>query len=504
MSRNDTYLSLCLEQASLSTLHYRHGCIVVRGGKVIGKGFNDYRPGFNGGAQMNGRLRSAAASSSIAITCRKSKNSKYHDAPSDSSDPASASTTKPKTYVAFDSRDHALGTGGGTLANTPLSMHSEMMAINSALSLSSAIACRGTARSTQWLQKPCYKLSSRTKRRNRLQHLKAYADAICRASEEQTTTSERRGGSYHYQNDYYNAEEEKEEEKKKKKANVLKCCNQDNNHVHHHAQTNHQAFQEAKSQKVWQPTSDGNEKQRKQYLYGLPNVSQGNHQSRHQEDQRSIQSHPQQRHRQQQQQQRQQQQHKSAAAVVPQHRIATKAHQIAERMKDSRLNGADLYVARLGKAAKVNHHDCGCRLDETSASTVDGAAVLETDGQQRASDPGVFSKMKPLTGSLHEELRFQSHAEEGKPRPQSVHPETQPTATHSRPCYRCISYMHSAGIKRVFWTNYKGEWEGGKVRDLVDALECPSSPNGNSSTGQCAAGSVYVTKSEVLLLKGLK
>ena len=48
MSRNDTYLSLCLEQASLSSLHYRHGCIIVRGGKFIGKGYNDYRSGFNG------------------------------------------------------------------------------------------------------------------------------------------------------------------------------------------------------------------------------------------------------------------------------------------------------------------------------------------------------------------------------------------------------------------------------------------------------------------------
>lgn len=47
-----------------------------------------------------------------------------------------------------------------------------------------------------------------------------------------------------------------------------------------------------------------------------------------------------------------------------------------------------------------------------------------------------------------------------------------------------------------------GEWEGGKVRDLVDALESPVPPKSDGSVD--AAAAVYVTKSEVLLLKGLK
>jgi hypothetical protein len=34
--KTDSYLTLCLEQAAKSALHYRHGCIIVRGGKVIG------------------------------------------------------------------------------------------------------------------------------------------------------------------------------------------------------------------------------------------------------------------------------------------------------------------------------------------------------------------------------------------------------------------------------------------------------------------------------------
>ncbi|KAL8901289.1 MAG: hypothetical protein Q9207_005275, partial [Kuettlingeria erythrocarpa] len=257
MSRNDTHLSLCLEQASLSTLHYRHGCIIVRG--------------------INGRLRSAAASSNAVIACPKSKGStKYHDLPSSGSDDACAGKNKPpKTYIAFNGQEQAIGTGAGALANTPLSMHSEMMAINSALSLSSAIACQGTARSTQWLQKPCFKLSGRSKRRNRLQQLKAYADAVCRASEEESTTSERRGGSYYYQNGYYDAEEEKEQEEKEekdkeKRGSVSTAWNPGNNNVEHHAQVNHHAFHEANCQKARQLTSDNNEKHRKQYMYGLP------------------------------------------------------------------------------------------------------------------------------------------------------------------------------------------------------------------------------------------
>src|SRR3954468_7613705 len=59
-SRTDTLLSLCLSQAELSPLHYRHGSIIVRGGKVIGQGFNTYRPGFDRGALKSGVLPSAS------------------------------------------------------------------------------------------------------------------------------------------------------------------------------------------------------------------------------------------------------------------------------------------------------------------------------------------------------------------------------------------------------------------------------------------------------------
>ena len=190
MSRNDTYLSLCLEQASLSPLHFRHGAIVVRGGKVIGKGYNDYRSGYNGGAESTGKLSSALHSQGVITDDSKLENLKSPHLPAGSGDEASSKNKS------FDSQNHAPGTGGGSLANTPLSMHSEMMAINSALSRSSAIACQGTARSTQWLQKPCFKLPSRSKRQTRLQHLQGYADAVCPDEDERKATSERRGKSH--------------------------------------------------------------------------------------------------------------------------------------------------------------------------------------------------------------------------------------------------------------------------------------------------------------------
>jgi len=62
--------------------------------------------------------------------------------------------------------------------------------------------------------------------------------------------------------------------------------------------------------------------------------------------------------------------------------------------------------------------------------------------------------------------------------------------------------MHSVGIKRVFWTNQDGEWEGAKVRDLVEALETGiEGDNGEGiGTGQQSKG-VFVTKHEVLMLK---
>ena len=78
------------------------------------------------------------------------------------------------------------------------------------------------------------------------------------------------------------------------------------------------------------------------------------------------------------------------------------------------------------------------------------------------------------------------------------------TENHHSPLgYRCIAYMHAAGIKRVFWTNATGQWEGGKVRDFIDQMDRPVvsvADDGDTA----AAAAVYVTKAEVVLMKGLQ
>jgi len=60
--------------------------------------------------------------------------------------------------------------------------------------------------------------------------------------------------------------------------------------------------------------------------------------------------------------------------------------------------------------------------------------------------------------------------------------------------------MHSVGIRRAFWTNDQGEWEGGKVRDLIDAMD--GSMSCGASGGPMDNG-LFVTKHEVLMLRRL-
>ena len=75
--RTDSYLSLCLEQACKSSqMQYRHGCIVVRGGKVIGRGYNDHRSGYDGGQTLRtGALSFSPASDTAKMAHKEKKRS---------------------------------------------------------------------------------------------------------------------------------------------------------------------------------------------------------------------------------------------------------------------------------------------------------------------------------------------------------------------------------------------------------------------------------------------
>jgi deoxycytidylate deaminase len=178
--KTDNYLNLCLKQAAKSPLRYRHGAIVVRGGKVIGQGYNDYRTGFDGGALKTGRLPLRSLDGpAIAELKRKHKLKREPKL-----EPGEETT---KTFTPFE-----IMAGGGKLANTPLSMHSEMMAIHSALSVTSTVASSAVSS-----QKPCFKLSGGDKRKARLRRdaIKSYVETVCKQALLQSSTKQGNGKS---------------------------------------------------------------------------------------------------------------------------------------------------------------------------------------------------------------------------------------------------------------------------------------------------------------------
>lgn len=164
--KSDSYLNLCIEQAYLSPLHYRHGCVVVKGGKVIGQGFNDYRPGYDGGSILKSGALPKTAFPFSEGKKKKMRNNYHQDEPKR---PDSGTKFKPVEALSGNC-------GGGHHANARLSMHSEMMAINSALTSSSTLAAN-----TVSCVKPCFKLPGDTKRKRerRAEALAAYVRAIC-------------------------------------------------------------------------------------------------------------------------------------------------------------------------------------------------------------------------------------------------------------------------------------------------------------------------------------
>lgn len=146
--KSDFYLNLCLEQAARSPIHFSHGCVVVKGGKVIGQGYNDYRPAYDGASVLKTGVLPKAPCCPLG--------------PGRLPDHALA--------------DHRGGGGGGHHANARLSMHSEMMAINSALKASATLAA-----STLPSLRPTFKLPGDTKRKRALRRgrLAAYVRATC-------------------------------------------------------------------------------------------------------------------------------------------------------------------------------------------------------------------------------------------------------------------------------------------------------------------------------------
>ncbi|KAI1372873.1 hypothetical protein F4677DRAFT_237111 [Hypoxylon crocopeplum] len=160
--KTDYYLNLCLEQAELSPLHHRHGCVVVKGGKVIGKGFNDYRPGYDGGGAL--KTGNLPVKPFVPEKGKGKGNVKSKE-----------ETDGPKNGFTPFEKIAGLIAGGYRHANNPLTMHSEMMAINSALESSSTLAAM-----TLLHLKPSTPPSRDSKRKRQLRRdiLNAYAQRV--------------------------------------------------------------------------------------------------------------------------------------------------------------------------------------------------------------------------------------------------------------------------------------------------------------------------------------
>ncbi|KAL2067145.1 hypothetical protein VTL71DRAFT_1569 [Oculimacula yallundae] len=466
--RNDTNLSLCLAQADLSPLHYRHGAIIVRGGKVIGQGFNTYRPGFDGGALKSGVLPSASLDGPSIAELKQRLKAK----------PKSKSNKPDEgSFTPFEA------TGCGHNANIALSMHSEMMAIQSALSLSSGTQSSQTsARSAKCFQKPCFKLPGDSKKRKaRARGLKAYAKAVC---EEAAGT----GNSVKVRQEHGNEDNVMEEDNgfqnkklnKNESANTWKSAAKQrmkkrpylyqNGHqyegtYHHKSQQHHYAHK--RGLEPQSTISKGSSIADSQPPSTEDDFIRSNKPKAKSPKKASIPTKPQQ-------------------ILVTKNKSSGKAT-TAERTKDLRLKGSDLYVARLG----------------TKHSTPQKSKSNRSEDPDLSPPPPIPPKLPPT--SLHDELSPSSRSASPSSRKIEPEPSPQPEIRASRPCYRCVSAMHSVGIKRVFWTTHTGEWEMAKVRDLVDALEIGMDGDGNGDgeslgTGQESKG-VFVTKHEVLMLK---
>ena len=115
----------------------------------------------------------------------------------------------------------------------------------------------------------------------------------------------------------------------------------------------------------------------------------------------------------------------SPSLLLPQDTKTRNSRRFTERMQDSRIKGSDLYVARL--CWRTGDGDTSAYAQETA----DGGARTDmpnlTNGEAIPKHP---NHVKIPTGSLHDELRFQSPPKASITKPPSPPtPKKMPTAT---------------------------------------------------------------------------
>ena len=116
---------------------------------------------------------------------------------------------------------------------------------------------------------------------------------------------------------------------------------------------------------------------------------------------------------------------------------------VAARTKDMRLKGSNLYVAR---------------------RFVPKRRPKSAGNRAMKSDPVALPSYITSIASLYDKLSPLSRAPSLSHQSDTGAPESSmPHVRESRPCCWCVTAMYSAGMKRVFWTNHDGKWEGAKM-----------------------------------------
>ncbi|KAK6440084.1 hypothetical protein LTR95_003689 [Oleoguttula sp. CCFEE 5521] len=498
--KTDNYLTLSLEQAAKSPLHYRHGCVIVRGGKIIGQGYNDYRSGFDGGALKHGRVAGSVLSSTamqeLKNELKKRKEEKEKEKPYPQS--------QQQALQAFESTSN----GAGHRTNEPLTMHSEMMTIHSALSTSSKLASSTFSREKPRFKLPPTSTASAAPRRPAAASGK-FKSAVLKIPHLDMVKAEykARGNGFHLGDleDVLGHEEkgpafqaslggEKHQKRKvKKQKQQLKLGGKYQYHqgyqyegnVHHEGLKQQQRVQSASRSRL----NDGKKARSNDIDHGHRDDQTGTGRSEHVKGMKLEKDYK--------------RSGKMRSDEMPtQHTLVptgqtTKSRSNAnERKTHPRLNGADLYVTRLGRHQRYTPREP--KAPATRQASV-SATTMEDDPPPLSRVPSNSSSSASLastTGSLHDELTHSPPAASSAPTPCSAADiDIRNCIRASRPCYRCISYMHAVGIRRVFWTNDARQWEGGKVAKLMAALE------GDGSAEEGVEGGMFVTKHEVLMLK---
>ncbi|KAK5108945.1 hypothetical protein LTR62_007660 [Meristemomyces frigidus] len=501
--KSDNYLTLCLEQAAKSPLHYRHGAIIVRGGKVIGKGHNDYRPGFDGGALKHGHI-ARAEWDGTAIKELKAKLKKGKGKQQQQTQQNAGNTS---TFTPFG----GTGAGGGHAANSLLSMHSEMMAIHSALASSSTLSSTAFSH-----EKPCFKLPHSGKRKARLRRavLESYVNAICADVSEQKPPH-LNAVHYHANNHNNKAREDKEDKREEQEKDVMASRRHEQlDGVQHLLSECHRAFHVPLSGGKDHRHQKRKEKEGMAQQYG-GQIQYGGQQQRGFVSKRSVRSG---------RRDNVNDDHgngyndnggarydsavddvitgmsKDACTaaegtgrakgkkdykrsgkmkISPRHDESLQPEILflpkgqtrpstADRKKNPRLIGADLYVARLGwnKRSRDGKVELASVPIPTRPPSSPSTASPEPDILDKDELESSLSSLSNSTSStctipttscsLHDEL---------------LNPT--PSPSHTLPSLSSVQHRLDPGIKRVFWTSDDGigGWEGGKVAGFVGMMD---------------------------------